>query len=358
MRTMKRVAAVLAAGSAVTLAMAGVAVASDVTVSSFVDADVPVTSVSVEAGEDVTVTVNLSVTGKQDGTATFEVDRAYALSAGASTFAASSPVEFTVAARPVSNAPATTFSTSAVVSVDADVDPGTYVLSVRASDITNSNTTGAKLGAGAPASLEVVVTAPAVVTDTTPPVVTVPAAVSATATGASQAVVGYEASAWDETDGALPVSCSPASGSSFAVGSTTVLCTATDAAGNVGSASFTVTVTYAWSGFLRPVDNLPVVNVVKAGSAVPVKFSLSGDQGLAIFTEAPGSRLAPTVGTATADALEELATPGASGLTYDAVTDTYTYVWKTNKAWSGTTRDLVVTLADGSVHTARFQFTK
>jgi hypothetical protein len=35
----------------------------------------------------------------------------------------------------------------------------------------------------------------------------------------------------------------PASGSTFPVGVTTVTCTATDAAGNTGSASFTVTVT-------------------------------------------------------------------------------------------------------------------
>lgn len=356
MRAMKRAAAAVAAGSVMALTMASVAAASDVEVSSFVDADVPVTSVSIEAGETLTITVNLSVIGKQDGTATFEVDRSFALAENA--FAASDPVTFTVAPRPVANAAAEQFSTAAVISVDEDQAPGTYLLSVQASDITNSNDRGAKLAVGDPATLEVVVTEPEVVLDTTPPVVTVPASVGATATGASQAVVSYEASAWDETDGAVPVSCSPASGTSFAVGATTVLCTATDAAGNIGSASFTVTVTYAWSGFLRPVDNLPVVNVAKAGSAIPVKFSLSGDQGLAIFDLAPGSRTAPTVGTATSDALEELATPGASGLTYDALTDTYTYVWKTDKAWSGTTRDVVLTLADGSVRTARFQFTK
>ena len=31
------------------------------------------------------------------------------------------------------------------------------------------------------------------------------------------------------------------------------------------------------SGFLAPVDAPPVVNSVKAGAAVPVKFSLGGD---------------------------------------------------------------------------------
>jgi hypothetical protein len=32
------------------------------------------------------------------------------------------------------------------------------------------------------------------------------------------------------------------------------------------------------------------------------------------------------------------ATAGDSGLSYDAATDQYTYVWKTDKTWSGTCR--------------------
>ena len=50
-------------------------------------------------------------------------------------------------------------------------------------------------------------------------------------------------------------------------------------------------------------------------------------------------------------------TPGNSGLSYDPRTDTYTYVWKTEKAWAGTCRRLVVGFADGSVRTADFSFT-
>jgi hypothetical protein len=41
---------------------------------------------------------------------------------------------------------------------------------------------------------------------------------------------------------------------------------------------------YTFAGFFAPVDNRPIRNTVKAGSAVPVKFSLAGDHGLAIFT--------------------------------------------------------------------------
>jgi hypothetical protein len=44
------------------------------------------------------------------------------------------------------------------------------------------------------------------------------------------------------TGGSLPVNCTPASGSTFPLGGTTVTCTATDAYGNSASSSFTVTV--------------------------------------------------------------------------------------------------------------------
>jgi hypothetical protein len=58
---------------------------------------------------------------------------------------------------------------------------------------------------------------------------------------------------------------------------------ASDEAGNAASASVTYSVIYDFDGFFNPVDNPDVLNRVKAGSAIPVKFSLGGDQGLDIF---------------------------------------------------------------------------
>jgi hypothetical protein len=113
---------------------------------------------------------------------------------------------------------------------------------------------------------------------------------------------------------------------------------------------------YDFSGFLAPVDNLPTVNAIKAGRAVPVTFSLGGDQGLNIF--APGS---PSSQRATCDSnaplsdVEQTTTAGGGALTYDAATDSYTYVWKTDKAWAGTCRQLVVQLVDGTFHLASFR---
>jgi hypothetical protein len=118
--------------------------------------------------------------------------------------------------------------------------------------------------------------------------------------------------------------------------------------------------TYDFSGFFAPVDNPEVLNKVKAGSAVPVKFSLGGDKGLDIFAKAadgssfPKSRAMACDSDDPVDAIEQTVSAGASGLTYDAATDRYTYVWKTQKAWTGC-RQLVVKFDDGTVHRANFK---
>jgi hypothetical protein len=175
----------------------------------------------------------------------------------------------------------------------------------------------------------------------------------------SQATVTYTATATDLMDGPVPVSCAPASGSAFPAGTTTVTCSATDAHNNTATGSFTVSVVYGWAGFFPPVDNPPTVNTVKAGSAIPVKFRLGGNQGLNIVNSgSPASAPYTCSGTAPTDAIEQTVTASTSGLSYDATTDQYTYVWKTDKAWAGSCRALVVKLADNTTKTANFQFTK
>ena len=57
------------------------------------------------------------------------------------------------------------------------------------------------------------------VVDTTPPVVTVPSNITGVqATVPGGAVVSFSANATDIVDGTVPVSCNPASGSTFPVG--------------------------------------------------------------------------------------------------------------------------------------------
>jgi len=132
-----------------------------------------------------------------------------------------------------------------------------------------------------------------------------------------------------------------------------------------GSATTTVTVTAAppptstwpWAGFFEPVDNVPTVNTVKAGQAIPLKFSVGGYRGMSIFAAGyPASAAHSCASSGPTDAVEETVNPGSSELTYAVSGDRYQYVWKTEKSWAGQCRTLVVKLADGSVHTAEFRF--
>ena len=79
--------------------------------------------------------------------------------------------------------------------------------------------------------------------DHVPPTITGPSAAPVVgATGANGAVVTYDVTASDPQDGALPVVCTPPSGSLFALGVTPVSCSATDAGGNLTQLQFNVTV--------------------------------------------------------------------------------------------------------------------
>ena len=118
---------------------------------------------------------------------------------------------------------------------------------------------------------------------------------------------------------------------------------------------------YTFSGFFQPVDNPGTTNVTnsaKAGSAIPVKFKLGGDKGFVIFANGfPKFLAGGCVPNAAVDAIETT-TANAGGLSYDAGSETYTYVWKTDKAWAGLCGTFKLGLKDGSTHDALFRFTK
>jgi hypothetical protein len=109
-----------------------------------------------------------------------------------------------------------------------------------------------------------------------------------------------------------------------------------------------------FDGFFAPVDN-NMLNVAKAGSAIPVKFGLGGDQGLDIFAAGYPKAVRISCDTGeSADAVEEYTVASTSGLKYDAASGRYQYNWKTTKGVTGCFR-LELGLTDGSVHTADFQ---
>ena len=113
---------------------------------------------------------------------------------------------------------------------------------------------------------------------------------------------------------------------------------------------------YDFNGFFPPVDK-DGLNTVKAGRAIPVKFSLNGHQGLDIFAANYPRSIPIDCDEANPDGeIEDTVTAIESSLDYDASDEQYIFVWKTDKIWAGTCRRLEVKLKDGTSHFADFYF--
>jgi len=79
--------------------------------------------------------------------------------------------------------------------------------------------------------------------DTLPPTFAPPANITVPATTSSGAFVVYTPPTATDPTPPVTISCTPVSGSTFPIGTTTVTCTAKDGAGNTGTGTFTITVT-------------------------------------------------------------------------------------------------------------------
>jgi hypothetical protein len=200
------------------------------------------------------------------------------------------------------------------------------------------------------------------VTDVEAPTCNLPGnIVSTCSTSSAGGVVTYIATASDNCSGAS-ISCTPASGSTFPIGVTTVNCTAVDASAYSSDTicSFTVTVQYTFTGFFQPVDNPPTTNIVKAGQSVPLKFQLTCGGNfisdlLAVYSVQSINVICG--GDVDGDPIPA-DDSGSSGLHYDFVANQFVYSWKTQKQWANTCRRFILTLRDGSTHEAYFQFKK
>lgn len=121
-----------------------------------------------------------------------------------------------------------------VFGMSIDISGGTAVVASKRDDDNGFNSGSAYVFEGFVASNQ---------TDETPPELLVSDNLFVEATSEAGAIVSYQAAtATDDVGVVEGPTCIPASYSVFSFGETTVLCTATDAAGNTGSATFTVTV--------------------------------------------------------------------------------------------------------------------
>jgi hypothetical protein len=119
---------------------------------------------------------------------------------------------------------------------------------------------------------------------------------------------------------------------------------------------------FTFDGFFEPISN-DAVNAVNAGQAVPLKFSLGGDYGLDVLADGyprvqditghcdslPVVEIPPTAG------LNEDAVSN-NGLSYDAGSGTYTYVWKTSKLYAHRCWQLILKFDDGTKANTNFIF--
>jgi hypothetical protein len=267
---MKRFLSLLLAVTALVFA-AQVVTASDADVA-VVDITAPFDSVTLLPGGSENITINISVTGAQAGTATFKVYKDWTLTGGI--FSGSNPEEFTVEPR-AGGDPATTFSRSGTVTVAAGHASGSWTLAVGVFDITNSNTTGGKLEEGSSSSYEVTVLSPPA--DTTPPTITITTP-AAGATYVLNQAVNANYSCADEVGGSGLASCvgTVANGAAIdtsSVGAKSFTVNAADNAGNQSSLTHNYTVVYDVCVLYDQTQ------VKKAGSTVPVRLQLCDSSG-------------------------------------------------------------------------------
>jgi hypothetical protein len=241
---------------------------------------------------------------------------------------------------------------SVPVTASGTVDPnvvGVYTITYNASDDSGNAAT--------------TVTRTVNVVDTTAPTISCPAGISvnlpANSTATSVSLNPGTPTASDSCSTAVTVTGTRSDGqaltANYPVGTTTITWRATDPSGNYSECTQTIQVSYIFTGFFSPVGNLPTLNNVNAGRTVPLKFSLSGNKGLAIFAAGyPASQQITCDSSAPIAELEGTEPSGGSTLTYSP--DQYQYSWQTESSWAGTCRQLVIQLNDGSVHTANFKF--
>lgn len=161
---------------------------------------------------------------------------------------------------------------------------------------------------------------PPVVTNT-PPTLTLPSDITASATGPSGAVVNYTASASDAEDGVIAPTCIPASGSTFPLGLTQVNCSATDSDGETTSGMFNVSVFDTTAPSISAVVSPPANANGWNNSNVTVSFTCSDGESGVLSCTAPVTLSSEGAGQSTSgtavDTYGNSATVTASGINID-----------------------------------------
>jgi hypothetical protein len=108
---------------------------------------------------------------------------------------------------------------------------------------------------------------------------------------------------------------------------------------------------FGFGGLEPPIDE---ENTARAGRTVAVKFALAEDVDAddVLFE----SMQVYDCGSWPLGESVDAAAAGRTGLRYDPADDQYVFTWKTDSAWAGECKVLVITLADGTYVMAEFEF--
>jgi hypothetical protein len=115
---------------------------------------------------------------------------------------------------------------------------------------------------------------------------------------------------------------------------------------------------YQFTGFTAPVDNAGVMNIVKAGQAVPLKWRLTDVDGAPVTSLTTATIQTRTVACSAVetDALETVAATGSSLINQGD--GYYQLNWKTPTSFANSCRELQLDLGEGQMRTALFGFTR
>lgn len=174
--------------------------------------------------------------------------------------------------------------------------------------------------------------------------------------GATGATVSATVS--DGLSGPVAATVSAAANTS-SVGAKTASLTGQDRAGNASTAICSYVVAYVFDGFFSPVDGGGVLNVAKAGRAIPLKWRLTDASGAPIagLTTATVTVTSLACSAATSDDLLEETLAGGSGL-QNLGDGYYQLNWKTPSSYAGSCKTMRLDLGEGLLHAALFKFTK
>jgi hypothetical protein len=130
--------------------------------------------------------------------------------------------------------------------------------------------------------------------------------------------------------------------------------------GNAAAVSIDVSLAASllhFRGFFKPVRNAPMFNRVKAGQAVPIRFTVDGYRGATVLKAgSPTSSPTSCQAARSENVVDETEPANQGGLRQDGAKSKFKYIWKTDPNWAGSCRKFVLTLVDGSSYEALFRF--